>query len=54
MKIEIEKKLEETTPIEVLKWVEDNFPINQHLSYSQIDEIVQSWRKKILHQKKPT
>lgn len=48
-KIEIEKKLEEEdwlTPLQVLKWIQDKFPLESHLSYSQVDEIVQSWRKK--------
>ena len=49
MKIEIIKKLEEEdwlTPSQVLKWIELNFPLDCHLSYSQVDEIVQAWRKK--------
>jgi len=49
MKIEIERKLEEEdwlTPGQVLKWVQLNFSLDCHLSYSQVDEIVQSWRKK--------
>ena len=49
MKLEIEKKLEDEswlTPKEVLDWNKDNFSIDKHLSYSQIDDIVQCWRKK--------
>ena len=49
MKIEIEKKLEEedwSTPAEILKWILANFSIQNHLSYSHVDEIVQTWRRK--------
>ena len=49
MKIEIEKKLEGEnwlTPGEVLDWIKSNYPLNQHLSYSQVSEAVQSWREK--------
>jgi len=49
MKIEIEKKLEGEnwlTPAEVLDWIKSNCPLNQHLSYSQVSEAVQSWREK--------
>jgi hypothetical protein len=48
MKEEVNKKLEEEdwlTPIEIVKWIKATFPINQHLNYSQVDEIVQDWRK---------
>ena len=49
MKIEIEKKLEEeswSTPGEILSWIKLNFPIENHLHYSQVDDIVQYWRRK--------
>ena len=49
LKIEIEKELEEEnwlTPKDVLDWIKKEFPINSHLSYSQVDTIVQEWRKK--------
>ena len=49
MKIEIHKKLEEEnsmTPGEALDWIKKNFNIDNHLSYSQVDEIIQEWRKK--------
>ena len=49
VKIEIEKKLEEEnwlTPGEILKWVKEHFTIDMHLSYSQVDDLVQYWRKK--------
>jgi len=54
MKIEIEKKLEGEnwlTPGEVLDWIKSNYPLNQHLSYSQVSEAVQSWREKTMSTK---
>jgi len=34
------------TPGEVLTWIKENFTIDKHLNYSQVDNIVQYWRKK--------
>ena len=48
MKIEIIKKLEEQdwlTPGEILDWIKKNFPVNMHLSYNRVNDIVQYWRK---------
>jgi len=56
MKQEIEKKLENESwlsPKQIEEWINKEFPIDKHLSYGQIDQIVQSWRKKILPLKKP-
>ena len=49
MKTEIEKKLENSswlTPKEVLDWIQKEFTIDCHLSYSQVEGVVKEWRKK--------
>ena len=49
MKIEIEKRLEEQnwlTAGDILSWIKKEFPIDKHLSYSQVENIVEYWRKK--------
>jgi len=49
MKCEIEKQLEEKnwlTPGEILSWMKENFTVEKLLSYSQVDDIVQYWRRK--------
>ena len=48
MKENIEKKLEESdwmTPGELITWIKGTFPLDHQLSYSQVDEIVKSWRR---------
>ena len=45
MKIEVEKKLEEEnwlSPGELLNWINKSFPVDSHLNYQQIDQIVQN------------
>ena len=49
MKLAIEKKLEEenwSTPGEILNWIKAEFSIDHHLSYAQVNEVVQTWREK--------
>ena len=48
MRIEIEKKLELENWLsvqDVYKWVCDNHSSDKHLTYSQVDDVVKSWRK---------